>query len=303
MSLALARLGAQVTMTCRNMSKCEAAAEKIRNDENVTTGTVIPMLMDMSSLTSVKNFAEAYQRDVIVHQDKNGGALDMLFLNAGTPFVRMGDRNNGCVPLSEDGIEMVFASNYVGHHLLYRLLEPLLQRSQLARIVQTSSNASYRYRFEYGVETSLEALNACYREWNYPLSVLASKAYAHSKLAQIVWTKKLTRSLGPQSKMYVNAFHPGLVGTSIWDGLSHFVGQEMVDSVCSKVMWTSAEGALTGLYLGVAVDRLVKEDIRGRFFHPIVQECNNEKANDIKLQDDLWEFSDELVKDFLPPTW
>ena len=295
-SLALARLGARVVMACRSPTRCQDAADRIRGDDRVK-GEVITMTLDTSSLASVKAFAEAYDRDV-----SKGQALDMLFMNAGVGWVPFAEGETGCVPLSEDGIEKIFATNYVGHHLLYRLLEPRLRKSKMARIIQTSSNASFHYRFEYGVATDLETLNSCYAD-NGPLSVIASKWYAQSKLAQIVWAKALTRRLGPDSNMFVNAFHPGLVGTSIWNGVENFLPgkkRSTVDMIRSTIMWTPEEGALTGLFLAVAVDTLVKENIRGRFYHPQGQENINAKANDENLQDALWKFSDELVKDFLP---
>ena len=58
----------------------------------------------------------------------------MLFLNAGI----FTDEDN---LLSVDGIETTFATNVVCHHLLYRMLEPLLLNSTMARVVSTSSLA------------------------------------------------------------------------------------------------------------------------------------------------------------------
>lgn len=63
-------------------------------------------------------------------------------------------------------------------------------------------------------------------------------------------------------------------------------------------MWTAAEGALTMLFLGVATQRLKEEDIRGKYFHPQSQEMVNPLALDTDLQQAVWKFSDELVKDF-----
>jgi hypothetical protein len=67
-----------------------------------------------------------------------------------------------------------------------------------------------------------------------------------------------------------------------------------------EAMWTPAEGALTGLYLGAAIDRLRGENVRGLYFHPQSEPIVNPLANNEVLQDKLWDFSEELVKDFLP---
>ena len=116
-SLALARLGVKVTMACRNPSKCEAAAKTIREDEGVDTGTdVVTMTVDTSSLKSVQEFCQ----DFLSQTDDGEGPplpLDMLFLNAGIGFI---DKRDGKpLELTEDGIEKTFATNVVGHHLMY----------------------------------------------------------------------------------------------------------------------------------------------------------------------------------------
>lgn len=281
-SLALARLGASVTLACRNQGRCEAAASKIQSDE-AFKGKVTTMTMDTSSLTSVKNFAQQY----LAAND----SLDMLYINAGIGSA--GVAEDGSAPLSEDGIEMVFATNHVGHHLLYKLLEPLILKSKLARIVLTSSSASFR-TFDYKVATDLKTLNS--EEVKDGMNI-----YGQSKLAQILFAKELTRRLGPDSNVYVNAAHPGAVDTLIWDKNPLIPGpvQSFITYLRENAMWTAAEGALTLIYLGVATDELVKKNIRGKYFHPQSQEVVNPLALDETLQTSVWAFCDELVKDFV----
>ena len=57
-------------------------------------------------------------------QHNDNQPLDMLFLNAGV-FVEY-NKGDTKLPTSKDGIELVYATNVVGHHLLYRLLQPAL---------------------------------------------------------------------------------------------------------------------------------------------------------------------------------
>ena len=292
MTLALTQLGAKVTMLCRDIAKCETAAKKIRREEK-NPGSVRTMTIDTSSLSSVKSFAEAYMKEET--------SLDMLFLNAGAMNFDLG--SNGCLPLSEDGIEIMFATNYLGHHLLYRLLEPLLSKSKLARVVQTSSSSSFR-TYSYKVATDVETLNGC-KEPSVK-NGLENLAYGQSKLAQILWTRTLAKRLGSESNIFVNAFNPGAVNTKLWStcektgqpSSSAFI-QQFLDWMRSGIMWTSAEGALTGLFLGVATDRLVKDKIRGKYFHPQAIEVVNPLAQDDELGVKLWEFSESLVKDFI----
>ena len=106
---ALASKGAAVTIAARNMPKSEAAAEGIRlstGNPNVDVGQV-----ELSSLDSVRSFVSNWRSD----HDR----LDLLINNAGVmacPLTR-----------NENGWEMQFATNHVGHFLLTCLLARLLE--------------------------------------------------------------------------------------------------------------------------------------------------------------------------------
>lgn len=279
-ALALTRLGASVTIACRSEGRCLAAVETIKTDRDYK-GHIEIGVMDTSQLASVKNFAATYM--------KSHEKLDMLFLNAGIGSAGVND--DGSAPLSEDGIEMVFATNHVGHHLLYKLLEPLVLKSPLARIVLTSSGGSFT-TFEYKVATDLETLNTA--------DVKRLENYGQSKLAQVLWAKELTRRLGPNSSVHVNAAHPGAVNTGIWEK-NPLIPKKMMGIINyfrTHAMWTAAEGALTLLYLGVATDQLVAKNIRGKYFHPQSIEIVNPLALDEDLQKKVWDFSDELVQGY-----
>jgi len=297
----LYKLGAHVTMACRNPEKCSAGANRIRqnNASTTTKGTIVTRDIDTESLGWVRKFALEYLKE------NEGEALDMLFLNAGTSmYTPIGFQRTEikCVPQSINGIEFVFQANYVGHHLLYRLLEPMLHRSKMARVVSTSSMLSF-FTYSFTVATDLETLNGCsepFRPWDG-----IDRSYGQSKLAQILWTKYLARQLGPDSNIYVNTYHPGAASTEFaqkslqredftiyfWDAIILWLDRH--------VGWSAAEGALTGLFLGVATDRLKKENIRGKYYHPQAQEVSNPLSMNETLQDELWRFSEELIQDFL----
>lgn len=288
---ALAKCGVSVTLGCRNTKKCATAADTIK-DASKNSGydnEIIPMIVDMSSLKSVQTFSKQY---VNMLNGKNA-SLDILYLNAGTATSNAPASQKEST-LSEDGIEFIFATNYVGHHLMYKILEPVLKKSKMARVIQTSSAASFG-TFD-DIATSLEVLNN-----RHDQDLMCMNHYGQSKLAQILWSKHLTKILGADSNIYVNAFHPGAVNTGIWEKNksipSWFVS--IIDYARREIMWTAEEGSLTQLYLGVAVDQLSSKDIRGRYFHPQVQEVINEHALDEKLQEELWKFSDDLISNFL----
>jgi NAD(P)-dependent dehydrogenase (short-subunit alcohol dehydrogenase family) len=293
---ALAKCGVHVTMACRNTKKCAAAADKIKQEAKDVdvNANVETMNVDMSSLKSVQRFSKEF---LARNQESDGGALDMLYLNAG---ISANTHSLDELVLSEDGIELVFATNYLGHHLMYTLLEPLLLKSKFARVIQTSSAASFN-TFDHVVATTLDKLNNTPGYENKPTHM---KYYGQSKLAQILWVKHLTKRLSEKGidSIYANACHPGAVDTGIWDKSDVKIPQFMnnfIDYIRDNVMWTTEEGALTQLYLGMATDQLKSKDIRGKFFHPQVQEVVNPLSLDEKLQFDLWEFSNELISKFL----
>jgi len=283
-SLALARLGASVVMACRNEARCLKAAEDIREDKDVK-GQVSPMKVELSSLKSVHSFAVSYLEKI------GESSLDMLFLNAG-----IGSQTSmeaAKFLLSEDGIELVFATNVVGHHLLHKLLEQKLSESKMARVVLTSSCSSFD-TFNYTVATDLSTLN------NEVVTVQnGGSLYGQSKLAQIMWAKKLTRSLGSTSNVFVNSVHPGAVATPIFSkGPIPWFVQKVFDWL-QPTLWSADIAALSLLHLGVASEELEKENIRGKYYHPIAIEVVNPLSLDEELQDKVWTFLDDLIKDFV----
>jgi len=327
-----------VTMACRNPSRCDTAANTIRSDAIVVRNgfedrglsnpgsAVVTMIVDTSSLRSVKTFCDEFRAR---NDDGDGNPstpLDMLFLNAGIGFIGPSASGSSLLQLSEDGIELMFATNVVGHHLMYKLLEPSIQlqlrRTTPARIVLTSSQMSYKTIYPYKVATDLQTLNGVDPANDMSL-------YSQSKLAQVLWANELTARLDaaardsnsndnnsdafdPNSIVYVNAGHPGAVATNIWSKLDWdaFPLGRFLESITKSVhvflMWTPEEAVLTLLYLGTALEELQTKNIRGQYFHPQAKWVKDHKdANDDDpetklLQENLWKFLDELVANFVP---
>ena len=273
----LVKLGADVAILCRSEKRCEEAAKIIGGENNMNK--ISTVIADMSDLKSTRQAVTKYAETI--------EKLDMLYLNAG--IYTAGANEDGSLPLSVDGIEKVFATNHVGHHLLWKLVENKVKAAKNGRVVLTSSDMSFS-TYNYGVATNLETLNG--------VSV-SQNTYGQSKLSQILWAQELTRILGEDSRIYVNSYHPGCAATNIWFGpqTPKFI-HGFIRFLQKQVMWTSLEGALTGLYLGAATNDLKESNVRGLYFHPMVQkvDANPKFANNLQLQKDLWSFSDELIK-------
>ncbi|KAG8462011.1 hypothetical protein KFE25_014030 [Diacronema lutheri] len=286
-ALHLTRQGAHVILACRNAGKCADAAARIA--ANTTRGSVEAATLDTSSLQSVRSFAEG----MLARQS----TLDMLVLNAGIGFQQQKE-------LSADGIDMTFATNHLGHFHLFQLLLPLLEsggKTGAARVVLVSSAAHFD-SFDYGVATSVEQLTA--------IAPGQQMHYGMSKLAQVLFAQEATSRLPADSKVFINACHPGAVDTNLWERVLDQFGREkllvrifalIVDRMRKDFIWRTEDGALTQLFLAADSAAISTRNLRGRYFHPQALEvapCKKHATN-LTLQRELWAFSERLVADAL----
>jgi WW domain-containing oxidoreductase len=110
----------------------------------------------------------------------------------------------GPFQLSEDGIELQFATNHVGHFLLTRRLLDLLVASQPSRIVVVSSSA-HGMAYTDGISFEKISDESHYSKWY---------AYGQSKLANILFSNQLA-SLLKDKNVFCNSLHPGVISTNI----------------------------------------------------------------------------------------
>jgi NAD(P)-dependent dehydrogenase (short-subunit alcohol dehydrogenase family) len=210
-SLALADLGAEVVLMCRNAERGEEAAERIR--EQTGNQRVSLELVDMSDLASVRAVAARLA----------DGPVDVLVHNAGVlPDERVE---------TEDGLELTFATHVAGPFLLTRLLQDRLMKSPDARIIWVSSGGMYTRRLE------VEDLDWTEREFD------GVTAYAETKRAQVVLAKLWAEALRG-SGVTVNAMHPGWADTpAVASSLPRF------HRLTRQILRTPAEGADTVVWL------------------------------------------------------
>ncbi|HSO23530.1 MAG TPA: SDR family oxidoreductase [Chondromyces sp.] len=175
----LARRGATVVMVARDRARGEAA----RDDVMRTTGNdaVELTLCDLASQRQVRELAAAMVGRYPV--------LHVLVHNAG---LILGSR-----VLTEDGLETTFAVNHLAPFLLTELLREPLEAAGSARVVTVASEA------HRGAEIDLDDPSAerGYSSW---------RAYAQSKLANILFTRELARRT-QGSGIVASCLHPGVV--------------------------------------------------------------------------------------------
>ena len=182
----LAARGADVTITSRNRERGESAATDIRREAG-GRGSVTVGDLDLARLSSVRSFAEKFRAD---HPK-----LDVLILNAGLTSARR--------DVTEDGFEMMFQVNHLGHFLLTHLLLDRVVAAEPSRIVVVASVA------HKGGPIDFDDLQS---ERNYG----AMRTYGRSKLANVLFARELARRLDGTG-VTVNAMHPGTVRTG-WGG-------------------------------------------------------------------------------------
>lgn len=170
----LAADGAHVIVHGRNVERGEALVAEIAAEGR---GSARFIRADLGSFDQVRELA----RTVLADYDR----LDLLVNNAGIWLA--GERQE-----SRDGHELHFQVNYLSGFLLTRMLLPLLRESAPARIIQVSSIAQAPIDFD---DVDLE------REYD------ASRAYAQSKLAQILFTRDLAEELDGTGVLAVS-LHP-----------------------------------------------------------------------------------------------
>jgi NAD(P)-dependent dehydrogenase (short-subunit alcohol dehydrogenase family) len=185
-AMALARRGAAVILACRDLTKAKSAADRIR--AAVGPERVRVVRLDLASLASVRD-AAAEIRGV-------AGSLDLLINNAG---VMDAPRRR-----TEDGFELTFAVNHLGHFALTGLLLDQLLSTPASRIVTVSSVAHRRC----GID--LEDLRATG-------GFEVDDRYAQSKLANLLFTYELqSRLTDAGAETIALAAHPGNARTELW---------------------------------------------------------------------------------------
>ncbi|XP_028289197.1 retinol dehydrogenase 12, like [Parambassis ranga] len=254
----LAKRGAKIIIACRDMEKAQAAVKEIT--ESSGSSTVSCMKLDLSDSKSIREFAEAINRDE--------AKLNILINNAGVMVCPYGK--------TADGFEMQIGVNHMGHFLLTYLLLDLIKRSAPARIITVSSMAH-----AWG-SINLEDINS---EKSYD----KSKAYSQSKLANVLFTRSLAKRLeGTGVTTY--SLHPGVVQTDLW---RHLNGpQQFVMKLVSPFTKNSVQGAQTTIYC--AVEPSLEKESGGYYSDCAPANCSAAGKDD-DLAQKLWELSCRLL--------
>jgi len=246
----LAAAGAKVLIHGRDAGRGKALADEIRRAGH---GEAVFYQADLSSLAGAGGLADA----VIADNER----LDVFISNAG-----IGSQNDGPArQISADGHELRFAVNYLaGFVLAYRLL-PLLKASAPSRIVNVASLGQHPIDFDDVMITK---------------GYSGSRAYAQSKLSQIMFTIDLADEL-KGTGVTVNSLHPAT-----------YMNTTMVRAGGIAPISTVEQGGEAILHLAEGDDMAGKS---GLFFNGMNQAQVNPQAYDAAARKRLRALSLELT--------
>ncbi len=265
-AIGLAKRGAQVVITSRNPDKGQAALAEIR--EASGGGKVELMRLDLASFDSIRAFAASFTQ---AHD-----RLDSLINNAG---LIIDERRE-----TEEGFEMTFGVNHLGHFLLTRELLPLLEKTPGARLINLASDAHKAAR----KGMSWDDLQ---RTQSYGGAGFA--AYGESKLANILFTREFAKRHGDADITAVSV-HPGAIRSGFgMDGdMSGVAG--LIYKVARPFMKTPAKGAETSVYLASAP---LAELEPGGYYANCKPARSTRFARDDAAARRLWELSEAWIED------
>lgn len=270
----LAHRGAHVVLAVRNLEKGNTALSRIvaAGGHGARKVDVTLQQLDLTSLDAVRSAADALRAAY--------PRIDVLINNAGvmwTPKL-----------LTQDGFELQFGTNHLGHFALTGLLLDHLLAVPGSRVV-TVSSLGHRLR---------AAIHFDDLQWERRYDRVA--AYGQSKLANLLFTYELQRRLAaaPDAKTIAVAAHPGGSNTELARNLPGIL--QPVKAVLAPVLFQSpAMGALPTLR--AATDPDVQG---GQYYGPdgFLEQRGRPKlvkssahSHDPELQRRLWAVSEELT--------
>jgi NAD(P)-dependent dehydrogenase (short-subunit alcohol dehydrogenase family) len=246
----LASAGAKVLIHGRDRERGTALADEIKREGR---GEAKFYPADLSSLSETRRLAEAVKAD--------HSRLELFISNAG-----IGSQSHGSGRrTSADGHELRFAVNYLSGFLLVHLLLPLLKASAPSRIVNVASLGQHPIDFDDVMLTR---------------SYSGTRAYAQSKLAQIMFTIDLAQQLSG-SGVTVNSLHPAT-----------YMNTTMVREGGITPISTVEQGGEAILHLAAGDD---VEGKSGLFFNGMQQAKANPQAYDQVARKLLRELSLKLT--------
>ncbi|XP_044487356.1 short-chain dehydrogenase TIC 32 B, chloroplastic-like [Mangifera indica] len=250
----LAKRGVRVVMPARDLRRAVEVKEAILKES--PEAEIILFEIDLSSLASVQRFCQEFLA--------LGLPLNILINNAGIYSKNL--------EFSEDKIEMTFATNYLGHFLLTEML--------LEKMIETADQTGVQGRIinlSSVIHTWVKADDFCFARMLNPNNYNGTRAYAQSKLANILHAKEINRQLqARKARVSINAVHPGIVKTGIIRAHKGFITDSLF-FIASKLLKSTSQGASTTCYAALSPQT---EGVSGKYFSDCNETNTSPLAND-----------------------
>ncbi|KAF2845459.1 NAD(P)-binding protein [Plenodomus tracheiphilus IPT5] len=271
----LAKTGATVFAAARDLKKVEKALAGFE-------GKIELIALDLSSLASVRDAAAEFLK-------RSGGRLNILVNNAGVMAIPTRT-------VTSDGYEAQFATNHLGHFLLFQLLKGALLRSsspELHSRVVVLSSAAHRYS---GIRPDdYHFQKSPYNAW---------VAYGQSKTSSIYMSNAIERYYGSKG-LHALAVHPGVIYTELSRHLdSAFLENMAKEPDMATHLKSIEQGAATTVLAAIGKEY---EGIGGKYLEdagewgPVQSENPTTEpgyapwAFDTTKEDQLWKDSCKMV--------
>lgn len=268
---ALGAAGATVIITARSEEKGQTAVAQL--NELVPNGDFSFGVMELGSLASVRSFADEF----LATHDR----LDVLLANAGIMAVPYGK--------TEDGFELQFGTNHLGHFVLVNRLLPLLKASAPSRIVNLSSAGHF-------------ASGIIWDDPNFESNEYSKMdSYGQSKTANILFTVELERRYG-DAGVHAWAVHPGMVMTDLArsftkDDFGDLASRAKKSGMKMPTLVNVDVGASTQVWACASQEAL---ETPGAYLADRAVAQPSEYANDPEFAVRLWTLSEQLVGEQFP---
>ena len=255
----LAGLGARMVLVARDKARGEAALQRLRDGAPGVGHRV--HYADLSRLAEMKRVAA----EIAGAEPR----IDVLINNAGALF--------GSRQVTEDGLELTFATNHVAYVVLTHALRGRLLAAAPARVINTASSAHRGARLDFADLQSARGFGAF-------------KAYRRSKLCNVLYTRELARRWAG-SGITANCLHPGFVASRFAHQsggfFSHVVRASMIFAI------SPAQGADTIVYLASSPD---VDGASGGYFYRRRMVTPSKEARDDTAAQRLWAETARLAK-------
>ncbi|KAF2769131.1 NAD(P)-binding protein [Teratosphaeria nubilosa] len=272
-----------IYLCARNVSTAEALVQKIH--QTSPNANIKILALDLASLDSVKKCASEF--------NDQASRLDILFLNAG---ISMQEPS-----LTQEGYEVTFGVNHLGHALLTQLLLPKMLETKNSdpkadlRIVLTSSIGAFMFGPKGGL------LLSEMKEPAGPHFKSAPVRYGHSKLANLLFAKKLAQLYPGITSTSV---HPGTVKSEIWGRAK---AAKIMMYALSPIVWLTGVTTEVGAWcqLWAATAPVQKGQVEsGMYYEPVgVLKAGSKEAQSQDLTDELWEWTERELAVHGGPGW